>query len=109
MATNRNRGKMNAPAPAIMQRDKRYLVIDFETNGIKRTHENLQPNDLPLPYENFPTQVSVDIVEHGLPSHAFDCYIRGVRLLHKRRNSIHAMGAGECPSDIGANGIWRGF
>ena len=77
MATHRARGKMNAPAPAIMQRDKRYLVIDFETNGIKRAHENLHPNELPLPYENFPTQVSVDLVEHGVPSHAFDCYIRG--------------------------------
>jgi hypothetical protein len=64
-----------------MSRDKGYLVIDFETNGMYMASEHIQPNQVPLPHENHPTQVSVEIVERGVLSHAFDCYVRGATQL----------------------------
>jgi DNA polymerase III epsilon subunit-like protein len=53
----------------------RYICLDFETNGFS-------PPDAPradwtLPWSNFPTQISVDIVQDGEVQHAFDTVIAG--------------------------------
>jgi hypothetical protein len=54
----------------------RYVCIDFETNGF--SVPNAPRSDWTLPWSNFPTQISVDIVEDGEVHHAFDTVISGV-------------------------------
>ena len=61
---------MNAPSQS-----GRFLVVDFETNGFVKS--GMKRSEMPLPYENCPTQISVDLVEQGEAKHLFDCYIRG--------------------------------
>ena len=57
----------------------RYICLDFETNGFPT--RGAERRDWPLPFSSFPTQISVDIVEGGEVSHAFDTYIRGATSL----------------------------
>ena len=58
---------------------RRYLCIDFETNGFAK--RAAPPNEWPLPFANYPIQVSVDIVEDGVVHHAYDSLIRGAKQL----------------------------
>ena len=58
----------------------RYVVLDFETNGL-RGPEDAHKRDWPLPFANYPIQLSVEIVEDGAVSHAFDSWIKGAKQL----------------------------
>ena len=53
----------------------RYLVIDFETNGF--SDRNADRKYWTLPWQNYPCQLSVDVVDDGEAWHAFDPLIRG--------------------------------
>jgi DNA polymerase III epsilon subunit-like protein len=53
----------------------RYICIDFETNGFSKP--GAPRDDWTLPWSNFPTQISVDIVQDGDILHAFDTIISG--------------------------------
>ena len=53
----------------------RYVCLDFETNGFAR--KDAPQHEWPLPWSNFPIQVSVDIVEDGQVQHAYDSLISG--------------------------------
>ena len=55
---------------------RRFVVIDFETVGFADM-KNKNPKYYTLPWQNFPCQISVDIVEDGATWHAFDTLIRG--------------------------------
>ena len=61
--------------------DQRFLVIDFETNGFSDPRAKRQ--DYTLPWQNYPIQLSVDVVEGGEAKHAFDTLIRGAVRLGK--------------------------
>ena len=50
-------------------------MIDFETNGF--AERKATSNYYTLPWQNYPCQLSVDIVEDGEQMHAFDTFIRG--------------------------------
>ena len=54
---------------------RRIIVIDFETNGL--AERKATSNYYTLPWQNYPCQLSVDIVEDGETWHAFDTLIRG--------------------------------
>ena len=49
----------------------RYVCIDFETNGFSGG------SSWTLPFSNYPIQLSVDIVEDGEITHAYDTLISG--------------------------------
>ena len=53
----------------------RYVCVDFETNGF--SEPGAPRAEWTLPWSNFPTQISVDIVEDGVVSHAYDAVISG--------------------------------
>ena len=53
----------------------RYVCIDFETNGISERGAPFK--HWTLPCQNYPTQLSVDIVEDGMVAHVYDTYVRG--------------------------------
>jgi DNA polymerase III epsilon subunit-like protein len=53
----------------------RYICIDFETNGFSTP--DAPRSDWTLPWSNFPTQISVDVVQDGEIHHAFDAIIAG--------------------------------
>ena len=57
----------------------RFLCIDFETNGF--SERSAKREDWTLPCQNYPTQVSVDIVEYGEITHAYDTLITGATSL----------------------------
>jgi DNA polymerase III epsilon subunit-like protein len=59
----------------------RYLILDTETNG-RRTNPKpgeppVRPCDYPLPWADFPIQISVDLVEYGEITHLYDTLVRG--------------------------------
>ena len=53
----------------------RYVVIDFETNGF--SVRDAERKHWTLPWQNYPCQLSVDVVDDGEVWHAFDTLIRG--------------------------------
>jgi hypothetical protein len=53
----------------------RYICLDFETNGFSKP--DAPREDWTLPWSNFPTQISVDVVQDGEIHHAFDAIISG--------------------------------
>lgn len=53
----------------------RYVCLDFETNGFSDKTATFK--DWTLPFSNYPIQLSVDIVEDGEVSHAYDTIISG--------------------------------
>ena len=56
---------------------RRFVIIDIETNGFTDL-KSKDPKLYTLPWQNFPCQLSVDVVdEEGDVYHAFDTYIRG--------------------------------
>lgn len=55
----------------------RFLVLDFETNGFNASGAKFK--DWTLPCQNFPTQLSVDVIEDGEITHAFDTVIKGAK------------------------------
>ena len=59
---------------------RRYICIDFETNGF-RSPAGAPRSDWTLPFSSYPTQLSVDVVEEGVVWHAFDTCIRGATSL----------------------------
>jgi DNA polymerase III alpha subunit (gram-positive type) len=67
------------PVPAEPAPSPRYICIDFETNGFSTP--GAPRSEWTLPWSNFPTQISVDIVEDGEVSHAYDAVIAGATCL----------------------------
>ena len=59
----------------------RFVCLDFETTGLPV--RGAPPSEIPLPFENFPIQVSVDIVEDGEIHHAYDSLIAGASQFNK--------------------------
>ena len=59
----------------------RFVCLDFETTGF--SVKGAPPPEWPLPFANYPIQVSVDIVEDGEINHAYDTVIKGARQLSK--------------------------
>ena len=57
----------------------RYIVIDFETNGF--ASRGSDSYHAPLPWQNFPTQIAVFVVDHGAVEYAYDTLISGAAQL----------------------------
>ena len=60
---------------------RRFIVIDFETNGFSDRKAN--KIHWTLPWQNYPCQLSVDVLEDGESWHAFDTLIRGATRFSK--------------------------
>jgi hypothetical protein len=66
----------------------RYICIDFEANGFPS--KGARREDWTLPWSNHPIQISVDVVEDGEVTHAYDAVISG----------LGRLGQAKCTRDI---------
>ena len=56
----------------------RYVCLDFETTGFAKPGA-APSHEWPLPFANYPIQLSIDVVEDGEVTHLYDTLIKGAR------------------------------
>ena len=80
----------------------KYLILDTETSGNRARPKPgdppVRPFDYPLPWADFPLQVSVDAVEYGEITHLYDSLVKGATQLSPwvRENVAALIQDGHC-------------